>query len=158
MVHRDVKPANIFLVRKYVSGGEFPPLVLGDFGIATLHPTTNDGSGTPPWQGPEWPTATAKMDVWGLGATIHALAHGHSPQRPTPPEYRAAGKEGEAAWTRSLRSKNPQPLKATYSKELSDNMMSCLVWQPKDRIDSKSLVRNLVRDRAIWQGRQHGRR
>ncbi len=155
MVHRDVKPANIFLVRKYISGGGFPPLVLGDFGLATLDPTTHDGLGTPSWQGPEWPTVTAKMDIWGLGAIIHALAHGYPPQRPTPREVHAAGEEEEVAWMRSPRSKDARPLTTRYSQELSDNMMSCLVLQPEDRIDSRRLVKILVRDRVKWQGRPH---
>lgn len=151
VVHRDVKPPNIFLATKYVSGGAFPSLVLGDFGIATLQSTSSSGTGTPSWQGPEWPTITAKTDIWGLGAIIHALAHGHSPQRPVPRG------EGRRAWERNPRSKNPQPLTSTYSRELSHVMMRCLALRPDDRINSKDLVTRLVRDRAIWNGRHRGR-
>ena len=48
VAHRDIKPANIFLRREYASGGEYLPLVLGDFGIATLQPVT-EGEGTAYW-------------------------------------------------------------------------------------------------------------
>lgn len=64
VVHRDVKPTNIFLTSPYIPGsGDYPVLNLGDFGLATLNPVT-DCAGTALWMGLEH-ESTAKNDIWG---------------------------------------------------------------------------------------------
>jgi len=82
IVHRDVKPDNIFLTR---SGG----LKLLDFGIARLRelPTassmTRSGStmGTPAYMAPEqararWEEVDGRTDLWAVGATMFKLLTG----------------------------------------------------------------------------------
>lgn len=132
VVHRDVKPANVFLRYKLTQNYPMPDVVLGDFGIATLRSVTGD-CGTKDWIGPELGSdmITAKSDVWALGAIMHALAHGEPPRA-----YR------------------PRQLSSYYSKNLNDNMMDCLRTNPYDRVSSDSLVRHLQADKPRQRSRR----
>ncbi|HVK87514.1 MAG TPA: serine/threonine-protein kinase [Kofleriaceae bacterium] len=78
IVHRDIKPANVLIA----SGGR---LLLADFGVARLETedslVTKTGAllGTPAYMSPEQATgdtATAKSDLYSLGATLYQLATG----------------------------------------------------------------------------------
>ena len=143
VVQRDVKPTNIFLTRPYIPGSSgYPVLNLGDFGLATLNPVTNC-AGTALWTGPEHESA-AKNDIWGLGAVIHALAHGVGPVVPLPA---TAPKDARRRWNRNPDARRPRILPTTYSNHLNSNMMSCLEFDPRARISSRELVQKLRRDR-----------
>ncbi|TDC02792.1 serine/threonine-protein kinase, partial [Actinomadura bangladeshensis] len=80
VLHRDVKPANIFL-------REDGAAVLTDFGIAALEgeaTLTRPGSliGSPSYMAPErarHDTGGPASDLWSLGATLYALTEGRSP-------------------------------------------------------------------------------
>lgn len=87
IVHRDVKPANLFITTK---DGRLKVL---DFGIARLtDPLTPQGStqlgqplGTPAFMPPEqargrWNEVDARTDVWAVGATLTALVTGRRPR------------------------------------------------------------------------------
>ncbi|GAA0552033.1 serine/threonine-protein kinase [Actinomadura livida] len=80
VLHRDVKPANIFL-------REDGRAVLTDFGIAALEgdaTLTRPGSliGSPAYMAPERvrdDLSGPASDLWSLGATLYALTEGRSP-------------------------------------------------------------------------------
>lgn len=84
MVHRDVKPQNLLLVRSD-GGGEFVKLI--DFGIAKLADEgdltmTGMALGTPGYMAPEVITggeATPRSDVYALGAVLYYLLAGRAP-------------------------------------------------------------------------------
>jgi serine/threonine protein kinase len=84
VLHRDVKPANIFLARN-APGGIVPKLL--DFGIATSAEddfATQTGlvMGTPGYMAPErvlHGECGPFTDIWGIGAVLYRCVMGHSP-------------------------------------------------------------------------------
>ena len=88
IIHRDVKPANIFLVEKPDGGRGIKVL---DFGIAKF--STHDATitrtgaviGSPLYMAPEQVTAErdidARVDVWAVGATLYELIVGVAAHR-----------------------------------------------------------------------------
>lgn len=142
IVHRDVKPGNIFIRRrqKHTDGWEF---VLGDFGLATVEEVTS-GCGTGEWIGPEVPEMTAKGDVWSLGAVLHALCHGEGPVS-DPPKHWTSLQAHQHDW--SPHTRKPRKLAPRYSNALNNNMFYCLTRNPKNRYSSRALTESLAKDR-----------
>ncbi len=86
IVHRDIKPANVMIA----SDGR---MLLTDFGVARLETedslVTKTGAllGTPAYMSPEQAsgdTATARSDLYSLGATLYQLATGALPYTGSP--------------------------------------------------------------------------
>ena len=134
IVHRDMTPSNIFLVRRGTTGATVPAVKILDFGIAfvkTEARLTLPGQmmGTPPYVAPEIVTngeVTSAVDIYGLGAVIYEamasrpvfdhpdlamLAMMHVTEEPVPVERYAP--------------KAPS--------RLSSLIMRCLRKQPQDR-------------------------
>jgi eukaryotic-like serine/threonine-protein kinase len=89
LVHRDIKPQNLFLMRSF---GSAPKVKVLDFGLAKSFvssplPTTHVTAahvmiGSPFYMSPEQVQGLdldPRTDVWSLAATMHALLTGHPP-------------------------------------------------------------------------------
>ena len=142
IVHRDIKPDNIFLRHPCIPGNPFPDVVLGDFGFATLSWHTQNG-GNILFQPPELPEFTEFSDVWALGATIHLMAHGRVPIDNMPHAYHGSPSD----WCKEAIARKPQPLPGEYSGRLNQHMMACLELEMADRVPSLQLTRRLREDR-----------
>jgi WD40 repeat protein/serine/threonine protein kinase len=72
LVHRDLKPQNVFLV-----DGAYVKVL--DFGIAALMHHAEDGAGTPVYMAPEQrngDAVDARTDIWALGALLYECVTG----------------------------------------------------------------------------------
>ena len=108
-IHRDVKPANLFLTEtgelKVLDFGLCRGLVAAaDFGI-----TGNVVIGTPAFMAPEqagrrWAQVDARTDIWSVGATLFLLASGQPVHLGDPEQQRKASYRADA---RSLSSVDP---------------------------------------------------
>lgn len=104
LLHRDVKPANVFVIPPADSSdtGVFPPgstLVLGDFGLAGESGDSATG-GTPGYMAPEQQhggAMDARADVYSVAAVVRRVAGGSPTQEAGPAELRRAIRGGLAA-------------------------------------------------------------
>ena len=151
VIHRDIKPDNVFLRHDITSRDPVPSIVLGDFGLATLMSETY-GAGTKEWIGPEIPLCSKEGDVWGVGATIHALAHGRGPVPPAPRGW------SDSKWRSSPQARQPRELPVEYSSALNRNMMDCLRIDPDKRVNSEDLLKNLKAERPKLKSHRQSRR
>ena len=138
VIHRDVKPENVFLKSPYRPNHSYPTVKLGDYGSATTKRFSDD-AGTWSFMCPEI-ECSAKGDIWALGAVIHTLCHGFSPVSTARPN-----------WRRDPHARRPESLPSRYSEVLNHRMLSCLRVNPRDRPDSESLVRTLHRERPTFR-------
>jgi serine/threonine-protein kinase len=115
IVHRDVKPANLLLVRT-PGGGEFVKLI--DFGIAKVADEggelTMSGMvlGTPGYMAPEVITggdATPRSDVYALGAVLYYLLAGRAALDATTPRALVVAHVAEEPPSPSARLGRPLP-------------------------------------------------
>jgi eukaryotic-like serine/threonine-protein kinase len=135
IIHRDVKPENIFVAQ---AGGESDFVKVLDFGIAKLsHEAANvtltrTGAifGTPTYMSPEAAGGRpmdARSDVYGMGAVLYCMIAGHPPfQGANPTELLMAHMNTP-----------PKPLSAldgvTVPLEVDALVMRCLAKNPDDR-------------------------
>ena len=112
IVHRDIKPGNIFLVQ---SGG----VRILDFGLSRIaHETRMTAPhtilGTLAYMSPEQLAGDSvdhRADIWSLGAVLYEMAAGHPPFRhPTPAATCAAITRGEYLSLRQIRPGLPDSL------------------------------------------------
>ncbi|KAI4148966.1 MAG: hypothetical protein L6R39_002639 [Caloplaca ligustica] len=147
IVHRDVKPPNIFL--RPNGGSIYPDLVLADFGLATTETRSGERFylGTPVWQPPELPLHTPQSDIWSLGACIHAMATGSPPLKAAPKGFKSDWLcEPEARMVADLK-------KFGYSKQLDDTMyQSSMRTCASERLMGMKLVKRVRKGYAEWAG------
>ncbi len=137
IIHRDVKPENIFVAQ---AGGEADFVKVLDFGIAKLSreaaniSLTRTGAifGTPTYMSPEAANGRpmdARSDVYGIGAVLYCMIAGH------PPFQSANATELLMAHVNTP----PKPLSevegVTVSAEVEALVMRCLAKNPNDRFD-----------------------
>jgi serine/threonine protein kinase len=154
IVHRDVKPANLFLTRR-PNGTACIKVV--DFGISkggggdTLHSTSSRAMfGSPLYMAPEQMRAThhvdARADLWSLGASLYELLSGEVPfaaESLVDLAYRIANEAPP-----SLQERRPE-----VPPELERIVMRCLEKDPDCRFaDARSLANALeaFRQQRSW--------
>jgi DNA-binding response OmpR family regulator len=147
IVHRDVKPANIFLHR---AGGRTVPKVL-DFGIARIlgevahrQHLTLDGwiVGTPAYMAPERFESGAcdgKADVYGLGITLFQMLAGRLPFESAGGEPVELARKHVAQLPPALRELNPK-----VPESLEEAVMRALAKRPAKRPTAAELARLLA--------------
>jgi serine/threonine protein kinase len=139
IVHRDVKPANLFL------DGETDRAQLMDFGIAIAmdDPSlTKTGilAGTPQFMSPEQARGelvTASSDLFSLGSVIYTMSTGHAP-------FHAETAYGVL---RLITDKPARPIQQSnpdIPAWLNDIVIKLMAKQPQDRFESADEVADLL--------------
>ncbi|MBI5487657.1 MAG: protein kinase [Deltaproteobacteria bacterium] len=134
IIHRDVTPSNIFLVRRPGSQGEEPDVKVLDFGIALLKgeqrlTKTGQMLGTPCYLAPEivlHKETTPATDIYSLGAVLYEALSGRAP-------FQA---DSVAELLVMHVSEKPRPLASAcpgLPPSVNDLVMSCLEKRPEDR-------------------------
>ncbi|MCJ1428600.1 Serine/threonine-protein kinase Nek2 [Sticta canariensis] len=150
VIHRDIKPANILLrlpnysVHNPDSFYAYPSLVLADFGLATLTPTSNR-VGTYVWQPPEVPHSSLAGDCWAVGAVIHALALDGCPPIDRMPPHLADNRRNREDWLTSRRSRKVWSIRHSYTVELEDCMFGALTNDPWYRFNALEILAAAVK-------------
>jgi len=150
VVHRDFKPANVFLVHRHDAAGHAPlRAVITDFGIArALHRVGKDGDtsmtarvgfiGTPAYMAPEQltgGTVSAATDIYALGIVLYEALTGHTPFGGQTPMEAALKRLQQAATPPSVHLPTLEP-------RWDAAILRCLEKEPSARFRS---VRDLVR-------------
>jgi serine/threonine protein kinase len=154
VIHRDIKPGNVFMKSNPAGPDEYPQLVLGDFGLGiTLTDPDYDPTcwaGTNAYQPPERERASRKSDVWAMGATLYSCCHkGATPIDSVPSWWQDGGyrtqqewresREGQK-WLESSQARQPAPLPSTYSYILQNLLNGTLRKDPAARYSSWDLA------------------
>ena len=143
LLHGDINLPNVMLALDDTDVTAWPTVKLGDF----------DG-GVPLWDDseqvdfsfgkdesnpPEYPKRSTKGDVWGVGATIHALCHdGYGPvAEPARPHVRPVGP--------SVAGKQMWALPPHYSIDLEEAIGHALAMDAKDRWSAKDLLAHVTK-------------
>jgi serine/threonine-protein kinase len=159
VIHRDVKPSNIFIVQ--ADAGQSEQVKLIDFGIARVEwaetRLTNMGSplGTPGYMSPEQEHGEeidARSDLFALGAVIYECLVGHPPptavsgsysiapgvQPALPPSLPAPAPSIPAAWLKVIsRAMAPLPQERyADARAMRDALVRLAQAEPSDAADT----------------------
>ena len=146
IIHRDVKPANVMIA----NDGR---VLLADFGVARLETedslVTKTGSllGTPAYMSPEQAsgdTATAKSDLYSLGATLYQLSTGALPYAGPPAKVLAQIAQGSLVSAVKRRS--------AVGPDLSRVIAEMMQSEPTARVASAAEVARELRAIAATAG------
>ncbi len=142
VVHRDIKPDNIFLIER---GGRKDFVKVLDFGIAKLRALSNEQSlgttrvgmvvGTPAFMAPEQALGEVvdhRADIYGLATTLYTLLSGKLPFDAKSFATLVAALVAQAP--------NPLPAKAASGEPIPPGLIRvvarCLAKKPDDRIQT----------------------
>jgi hypothetical protein len=150
VVHRDLKPDNIFVVER--GGADFVKVL--DFGVAKLRDSVDDMEtsagvilGTPLYMSPEQALGRGidrRADVWSAGVVLYELLAGAVPF--TAPSF--------VELAMRIREQPPKPLPARTPRRerippwLAAVVMRCLEKHPEDRFRSMAALGDALRARA----------
>ena len=143
VVHRDVKPENLFL-RLPTNTADYPDVVLADFGMASGEFATYDSAGTDVWQPPELPRKAPKGDVWSLGAVIHYMIHRVSIIAGLPEDVEKTVQNEHRWYTRPEARQPLTEVPEPYSRELVEMMLMACEKDHNKRINSNRLLMMLT--------------
>jgi hypothetical protein len=155
VIHRDVKPHNLFVTR---AGDDHDFLKLLDFGIARMMEVENDEkltqtgviAGTPAFMAPEvchGGSADARSDVYALGATMYFLLTGTAPFTGLSHGQMMAAHLLQTPERPSARRGEPLP------EGLEQVVLRCLAKDPRDRFQTAREVADALAelvDVASW--------
>lgn len=144
LIHRDVKPENIFLTTDD-QGRQVAKLV--DFGIVKLQETAPSNQltqfgivvGTPQYMSPEQAVGQRidpRADLYAAGVILYALLAGHTPFE---------GEDPVAVLRKQIR-EPPPPLPETIDAPVRAFVSRLLAKQPDDRFPSATEARQAIRD------------
>jgi serine/threonine protein kinase len=144
VVHRDIKPANVMRLPP-VSGREFRPVKLMDFGIAKVDTskltTAGQVFGTPLYMAPEQAaneTVDARCDIFSLGTVLYALLTGRE----------AFAANNVMATLQRVTTEDPVPptgFDPTLPKDIDQVIARCLAKNPSHRyLDARDLAEDLT--------------
>jgi serine/threonine-protein kinase len=148
LIHRDVKPANVFAARR---GGMWDVAKLLDFGLVKEHAMPSESpqltqpgtfSGSPQFMAPEQATkfsaVDARCDIYSLGAVAYLLLTGR------PPFLGDSPMEIVIAHSRDL-PVPPSEIEPGVPRDVQDVVLHCLEKKPADRFpDAASLEQALA--------------
>ncbi|MBQ9459283.1 MAG: protein kinase [Oscillospiraceae bacterium] len=142
IVHRDVKPDNIFVS----DVGDFK---LGDFGIARTLRASEDATkaGSPPYMAPEVckdnPHYDSTVDIYSLGIVLYQLLNnGRLPFFPPAPQILTPD-DGPKAYARRISGETlPPPQNA--SAELAAVILKACAFHPADRFQTPAEMREAL--------------
>jgi serine/threonine-protein kinase len=165
LIHRDIKPGNIFAAQR---GGYFDVAKLLDFGLAkpiasdaTPVQLTQDGgiTGSPLYMSPEQALGDsepdARSDIYSLGAVAYFLLTGVPPFEGDKPIKLILAHAHDPVVP-------PSRLRSEIPSDLEQIILRCLAKKPDDRFESVSELRQALADcgvngwgaddaRAWWQ-------
>jgi serine/threonine protein kinase len=144
VIHRDVKPSNVFLLGAFEPlGPEWDGVKLIDFGLSRFE-TRNDEltktgivMGTPAYMAPEQARGVHTdhlTDVYGVGAVLYAAATGAPP-------FRAETQQQTLMAAMSRDPVRPREVNASISEELEVIIQRAMSKEPADRHPSMSALR-----------------
>jgi serine/threonine protein kinase len=150
VVHRDIKPGNVMRLPP-VSGREFRPVKLMDFGIAKVDTAQLTAAGqifgTPLYMAPEQATkesVDARCDIFSLGAVLYALLTGRE----------AFAAENVMATLQRVTNDDPLPPSAidpAVPRDVDDVLARCLAKDPSHRyLDARHVAEDLA---DVFEGR-----
>ena len=144
VVHRDIKPQNLFLIEDD-AGRDFVKLL--DFGVSKLRSSDDGGShsltetghflGTPSYVAPEQAlgkSVTTRSDIYSMGVVLYELVTGKLP-------FQAANHNALMIKVLIEAIRDPREINAEIPVELSDVIQTAMARQPLRRFESADAFR-----------------